>query len=104
VPNGHQAGAAEQRCAEIVLAAHLHVAGVQSHTDTDFADVAPILRLDSLLARERRPYAVAGLAEGGVHPVAQGFEHDAAVGLDRRAEQVMVPAHRIAHRVRVLFE
>lgn len=104
MPDRHEPGTAEQRRAKVVLTAHLHVARVQPHADADLADVGPILRANSLLTQEGGANPVAGLAEGRVDPVTNRLEDDAAAGFDRRAQQVVVSAHGVAHRVRVLLE
>ena len=87
-----------------MLAADLDIARVQPHPHAELAHVAPVLGGNRALTVDGGPNSVAGAGEGGVHAVTQGFEDDAAVGLDSAAQQVVMTAHRRPHCMRVLLQ
>jgi hypothetical protein len=104
MPEGHQARASEQRDAEVVLAAQLHVARVQPHAHSNPTYVSPVFGLYVQLGLECSRHRVAGARECGIGTIANCLENTPGVGFHPITEELMVTAEGQAHRPRVLFE
>lgn len=76
---------------EAVVAFERDVTDADPDPDLDRLGLAaPVVQVDRLLDRDRGTHGVDGRRERRHHPVTRVFDHDAAIGLDRRVHEGVV--------------
>src|SRR5580692_750453 len=86
---------------EVVVVTLLARAGVQAHPHPDRPVGRPCLGAERVLGGEHGLQRLLRCGEGGAERVADGLEHVAAGLVDGRAEQLVVPAQRLGHLLRL---
>ena len=97
VPDGEDAGDAIDGGTEVVGVALLRVPGVQRHPHPEHAGVAPRLVGERPLTGDGGLHGLGRHREGGADGVADRLEDDAAMGLDRLAQQSVVASQGRGH-------
>ncbi len=107
VAGGHEAGGAVEGGAEVVAAAGVGRAGVDAHAHPQIGEIgierAPILGGEGYLGVECGGEGVVGVGEGGAKRIAHRLEHMPAVGLDCRAQDLVVADEGCRHGLALLL-
>ena len=103
VRDAHQPRGSVERWAEVVTVALFRLAGVHPNPDRERTRLAPLLTFDRALRLDRRDYRLGRIREHCVHPIARHLDDEAAVPLDRAAQDRVVTRQRLSHRVAMLL-
>ncbi len=100
VPGGHDPGRPIDGRSEVVVAASVGVAGVESHPDAQRPGLAPSFRAKRLLGRQRRRNPIHRRGKDRHQAVAGGLDHASGRCLDRLGQDRVVPLQGGPHRAR----
>ena len=100
VSGGHDPGRPVDGRSEVVVAAPVGVAGVESHPDAQRPGFAPSFRAKRLLGREGRCDPIRCRGKDRHQAVAGGLDHASGRCLDRLGQDRVVPLQGVLHRAR----